>query len=145
MKAIHTLRPLAALLALGLAAGTALADTAPPAHELAETMAMLRHAISVPTVQGQHQVPVLAGYLADQLKAGGFAANDVEIIPVGETAALVARYRGTGKRKPIYLSGHMDVVAAKRADWTRDPFTLVEEIHSFPTRRSSDLDRKSVV
>ena len=145
MKAIHTLRLVAALLALSLVAGTALADTAPPARELAETMTMLRHAIGVPTVQGQHQVPVLASYLADRLKAGGFAANDVEIIPVGETAALVARYRGAGHGKPIYLSGHMDVVAAKRADWTRDPFTLVEENGYLYGRGSADMKTAVVV
>jgi len=133
------LRPLATLIALALATGTALADTRPPPQELAATMAMLRHAIGVPTVQGQHQVPALAAYLADQLKAGGFAAGDIEIIPVGETAALVARYRGTGHGKPIYLSGHMDVVAAKRADWTRDPFTLVEENGYLYGRGTDDM------
>lgn len=148
MKAPH-LRPLAALLALTFTATAALADNAPPARELAATMAMLRHAIGVPTVQGQHQVPALAAYLAEQLKAGGFAANDVEIIPVGETAALVARYRGTGQgksmRKPIYLSGHMDVVAAKRADWTRDPFTLIEENGYLYGRGSADMKTAVVV
>jgi acetylornithine deacetylase/succinyl-diaminopimelate desuccinylase-like protein len=143
------LRPLAILLALGFTTTAAQADNVPPARELAETMAMLRHAIGVPTVQGQHQVPVLAAYLADRLKTGGFAANDVEIIPVGETAALVARYRGTGQgksmRKPIYLSGHMDVVAAKRADWTRDPFTLVEENGYLYGRGSADMKTAVVV
>src|SRR6185312_11904387 len=143
------LRPLAILLALGFTTTAAQADNAPPTRELAETMAMLRHAIGVPTVQGQHQVPALAAYLADRLKAGGFAANDVEIIPVGETAALVARYRGTGQgrsmRKPIYLSGHMDVVAAKRADWTRDPFTLVEENGYLYGRGSADMKTAVVV
>src|SRR5574337_394207 len=106
--------------------GIGLAHAGNSADALPETMAMLKHAISIHTVEGQHQVPVLAAYLADKLKAGGFAAADVQIIPVGETAALVARYRGTGQGKPILLSGHMDVVAANRKDWTRDPFTLIE-------------------
>jgi acetylornithine deacetylase/succinyl-diaminopimelate desuccinylase-like protein len=123
--------------------GMAHADTA--AEALPETMAMLKHAISIPTVEGQHQVPVLAAYLADQLKAGGFAAGDVEIIPVGETAALVARYRGTGEGKPILLSGHMDVVAAKRGDWTRDPFTLVEENGYLYGRGTADMKAAVVV
>jgi acetylornithine deacetylase/succinyl-diaminopimelate desuccinylase-like protein len=123
--------------------GMAHADTA--AEALPETMAMLKHAISIPTVEGQHQVPVLAAYLADQLKAGGFAAGDVEIIPVGDTAALVARYRGTGEGKPILLSGHMDVVAAKRGDWTRDPFTLVEENGYLYGRGTADMKAAVVV
>ena len=125
MKATYALWAATAALTFGAGTGAAQAETT--AQILPQTMQMLRHAISVPTVQGQGQVPKFAAYLADQLKAGGFAAADVEVIPVGETAALVARYRGTGKGKPIYLSGHMDVVAANRKDWTRDPFTLVEE------------------
>ena len=148
MKAALALRPLAALLALGLTGTTALA--APPhvpmqTRELGEAMAMLRHAISVPTVKGNHQVPALAAYFADQLKAGGFAPGDIEIIPVGETAALAARYRGTGHGKPIYLSGHMDVVAAKRADWTRDPFTLIQENGYLYGRGTADMKTAAVV
>ncbi len=121
------------------------ADTA--AEALPETMAMLKHAIGIHTVEGQHQVPVLAAYLADKLKAAGFAADDVEIIPVGETAALVARYRGTGqgKNKPILLSGHMDVVAANRKDWSRDPFTLIEENGYLYGRGSADMKTGVVV
>jgi acetylornithine deacetylase/succinyl-diaminopimelate desuccinylase-like protein len=91
------------------------------------TMSMLRHAISVQTVEGKRQVPELARYLAAKLEAGGFPKSDIEIIPVGDTAALVARYRGTGKGKPILLSGHMDVVPANPAEWTDgDPFKLAE-------------------
>ncbi len=148
MRAARTLRPLAALIALGLTATTAVAGPPGPpmqTRELGEAMAMLRHAISVPTVKGNHQVPALAAYLAGKLKEGGFAADDVQIIPVGETAALVARYRGTGHGKPIYLSGHMDVVAAKRADWTRDPFTLLQENGYLYGRGTADMKTAVVV
>jgi len=124
---------------IGMAHGTTTTEAVP------ETMAMLKHAIGIPTVEGEHKVPVLAAYLAGKLKAGGFADGDVEIIPVGETAALVARYRGTGEGKPILLSGHMDVVAAKRKDWTRDPFTLVEENGYLYGRGSADMKTGVVV
>jgi len=119
------------------------------AGTLPDTMATLKHAIGIHTVEGQHQVPVLAAYLADKLKAGGFTASDVEIIPVGETAELVARYRGTGQgkgqNKPILLSGHMDVVAANRKDWTRDPFTLINENGYLYGRGSADMKTAVVV
>ncbi|HET6431450.1 M20/M25/M40 family metallo-hydrolase [Dyella sp.] len=121
------------------------AAASPSAQDLPQTMTMLRHAIGVPTVAGRHQVPVLAAYFADQLKAGGIPASDIEIIPVGETAALAARYRGTGEGKPILLSGHMDVVAAKRADWTRDPFSLVEEDGYLYGRGTADMKTAAVV
>ncbi|CAM5237592.1 M20/M25/M40 family metallo-hydrolase [Rhodanobacter lindaniclasticus] len=133
----------AAALACLTGIGTARADNS--AQDLPATMDMLKHAISIPTVEGKHQVPVLAAYLAGQLKAGGFAAGDVEVIPVGETAALVARYRGTGQAKPILLSGHMDVVAAKRADWSRDPFTLVEQNGYLYGRGTADMKTGVVV
>jgi acetylornithine deacetylase/succinyl-diaminopimelate desuccinylase-like protein len=62
------------------------------------------------------------------LKAAGFADADVVITPMGETATLAATIPGSDPTlKPIGLIGHMDVVAANRADWTRDPFVPVEE------------------
>lgn len=148
MKAARTLGT--AGLIFCAAIGMARADTpSSSADALPETMAMLQHAISLHTSEGQHQVPVLAAYLADKLKAAGFAADDVQIIPVGETAALVARYRGTGQgkneNKPILLSGHMDVVAANRKDWTRDPFTLINENGYLYGRGSADMKTAVVV
>ena len=112
-------------------AGNASAGTATPATSLQaqpETMDMLRHAVAFQTVAGKGQVPIFARYLADKLEAAGFAKTDIDIIPIEHTAALVVRYAGSDTRlKPILISGHMDVVAANPADWSRDPFTLVEE------------------
>jgi acetylornithine deacetylase/succinyl-diaminopimelate desuccinylase-like protein len=51
---------------------------------------------------------------------------------------LVARLRGAGKRKPIMLLAHLDVVEAKREDWTTDPFKLVEKDGYFYGRGTSD-------
>ena len=143
MKAAFALWAASAALTFCAGAGMAQAETT--AEVLPQTMQMLHHAIGVQTVQGKGQVPAFAAYLADQLKAGGFAASDVQVIPVGETAALVARYRGTGKGKPIYLSGHMDVVAANPKDWTRDPFTLVEENGYLYGRGVADMKTGVVV
>ena len=39
----------------------------------------------------------------------------------------------------MLLLGHLDVVEAKRADWTRDPFTLIEENGYFYGRGTSDM------
>jgi len=144
MKGPRALGPAAAA-TLVFFTGIGMAHAGSAAEALPETMATLKHAIGIHTVEGQHQVPVLASYLADKLKAAGFPAGDVEIIPVGETAALVARYRGTGEGKPILLSGHMDVVAAKRQDWTRDPFTLIEENGYLYGRGTADMKTAVVV
>jgi acetylornithine deacetylase/succinyl-diaminopimelate desuccinylase-like protein len=135
----------AATAALTFCTSLGVAQAATTADILPATRDMLRHAVSLHTVEGAGQVPVLAKYLADKLKAGGFADADVQVIPVGETAALVARYRGTGAGKPILLSGHLDVVAAERKDWTRDPFTLIEENGYLYGRGSADMKTAAVV
>jgi acetylornithine deacetylase/succinyl-diaminopimelate desuccinylase-like protein len=109
------------------------------AQLMPETMTMLRHAIATQTEEGKDQVPALAQYLAGKLESAGFAKSDIEIIPVGHTAALVAHYRGSGKGKPILLSAHMDVVAADPKDWTRDPFKLIEENGYIYGRGTADM------
>ncbi len=84
--------------------------------------------IAFRTVEGERQVPRLAAYYASVLKQAGFASRDIEITPMGETATLAATIRGSDPQlKPLLMIGHMDVVAANPADWTRDPFVPVEE------------------
>jgi acetylornithine deacetylase/succinyl-diaminopimelate desuccinylase-like protein len=93
----------------------------------AQALEILGKSVSFRTVEGQGQVPAYAAYLAEVLKARGFSAGDIEIAPHGETATLLARYRGDGSKKPIVLSGHMDVVEARAGDWGRDPFTMTAD------------------
>ena len=111
-----------------------------PAAE-AQTLDVLKRAIAFRTVQGPgNQTPQFAAYLKEQLVAGGFAPDDVTITPVDDTAYLVARYRGSdSKLKPLLLSGHMDVVEAKPADWQRDPFTPVVENGYIYGRGATDM------
>ena len=115
--------------ALGSAAAlpAAAAPAAAPAAEAAKAKEILKRSVAFKTVEGQGQVPAYAAFLASVLKEAGFPDSDIEIAKMGETATLVAHYRGTSDAKPIVLLGHMDVVEAKPADWERDPFTAVEE------------------
>ena len=63
--------------------------------------------------------------IARWLRAGGFPQEDIFIGGKKEKKGnLVARLHGTGANKPFILLAHLDVVEAKRADWTMDPFTL---------------------
>src|SRR4051794_13590648 len=117
--------------ALGLAATAGAAD---PARSAADQKAREIYAklISIPSQLGNAKVPEVAGYLAGEFRAAGFPESDIHVLPFkgdgDQTASLVVRYKGTGKGgKPILLLAHMDVVAAKREDWQRDPYTLVEE------------------
>src|SRR5258705_3840343 len=80
--------------------------------------------------------------MATRLKAAGLPESDLHlIVPPGreKEGGLVAVYPGRDpKLKAILLLAHIDVVEAKREDWTRDPFTLVEENGSFYARGASD-------
>lgn len=89
--------------------------------------AMLSRSIAFPTVAGRGQVPAYAAYLAGELKTAGFTDSEISIEPLGETASLILTWKGAGKKKPIVLNAHMDVVEAKREDWERDPFVMAEE------------------
>ncbi|RJF93461.1 M20/M25/M40 family metallo-hydrolase [Sphingomonas cavernae] len=119
----------ALVLGLALAAATGQTASAKPANaaQAAEAKEILKKSVGFRTVEGQGQVPAYAAYLASVLKAAGYADSDIEMTPMGETATLIATLKGTTREKPIVLLGHMDVVEAKAADWTRDPFTAVEE------------------
>ncbi len=117
-----------ALLATALAAP---AFAAPPKADPAlhaEALSILKTSIGYRTVQGGDQFVPYAEYLKGKLVAGGYAPSEITIEPMAGTAFLIARYPGKDpKKKPIVISGHMDVVEAKPEDWTRDPFTAVEE------------------
>src|SRR5712664_3020058 len=80
--------------------------------------------------------------VAARLKAAGFPDSDLHSFAVADhpkEGGLVAVYPGRDpKLKAILLLAHIDVVEAKREDWTRDPFTLVEENGSFYARGASD-------
>jgi len=83
-----------------------------------------------------------AGQIAGRLKAAGFTDDQITQFSVPDhpkEGGVVAVYPGTSKAlKPILLLAHIDVVAAKRADWVRDPFTLVEENGYYYARGISD-------
>ena len=115
---------------LGLLAGAAamLPQGATAAADPAAAKDILMRSVAFRTVEGAGQVPKLAAYYASVLKSAGFADADIVITPMGETATLAAKIKGRdAKLKPLLMIGHMDVVAADRADWTRDPFVPVEE------------------
>jgi acetylornithine deacetylase/succinyl-diaminopimelate desuccinylase-like protein len=114
------------LACLCVVTGAAFAEVNDAEIEAAKNILM--DSVAIPTVAGRGRVPELAAYYAGILRGAGFAAEDVVITPIGETATLTATLRGKEpSRPPILLSGHMDVVEANPADWVRDPFIPVED------------------
>src|SRR6266478_1024160 len=76
---------------------------------------------------------------ASRLRAAGFPESDVFVGGANpKKANLVARYHGTGTLKPILLLAHIDVVEAKREDWSMDPFQLIEREDFFYGRGTGD-------
>jgi acetylornithine deacetylase/succinyl-diaminopimelate desuccinylase-like protein len=135
---------LATLALLTLAAPLAAAPPADPWH--AKGRALFQHTIEVPTVAGRNKVPELVAYLADQFRTAGWADADIHILPYrsgndDDTAALIVRWPAAGKpaAKPMLLMGHLDVVEAKRDDWSIDPFTFVEKDGYFYGRGTGDM------
>ena len=96
--------------------------------------------VEVDTSKAQGNTPRVARYLADELIAAGFPADDVRVVPKGDFATLIATYRGDGSagRKPILFLGHLDVVEALAEDWERPPFSLTQDEVNYYARGSID-------
>jgi acetylornithine deacetylase/succinyl-diaminopimelate desuccinylase-like protein len=134
---------LIASLGLSAAVKTDGASDAAPEAVRVQAREIFANIIGIESSIGKGKVPLVAKYLAERFKAGGFPAADIHILPLGETASLVVRYRGNGSGgRPIAFIAHMDVVTAKRADWQRDPYHLTEEGGFFFGRGTSDVKQE---
>ena len=133
------------LTTLGSVAAAAAVLLAYPAGRQAESpetlaRAVLRELVELPTTQEQGTIAKAAQAIVARLTVAGFAAGDVQTLgPDPRAPLIVARYRGTGTGlRPILFMAHMDVVPARRDDWSVDPFTLLERDGWFYGRGTSD-------
>lgn len=100
---------------------------------------ILRELIETNTTHSTGNVTAAAEKMAARLIAAGFPKNDVQVVGDSETKRnLVARFRGTGGRKPVLFIAHLDVVEARREDWSFDPFVLAEKDGYFYGRGTID-------
>jgi acetylornithine deacetylase/succinyl-diaminopimelate desuccinylase-like protein len=96
--------------------------------------------IEINTTDSVGSTTVAAEAMAKRLLDAGFAKEDVVVFgPNARKGNMVARLRGTGAHKPILLIGHLDVVEARREDWTTDPFQFVEKDGYFYGRGTQDM------
>lgn len=105
---------------------------------------LLRELVETNTTYSAGSTTKAAELLAARFRAAGFPAADVQIVgpdsgPDAKDRNLVVRFRGSGKRRPILLIGHLDVVEARRADWVLDPFRLTEHDGHFYGRGTLDM------
>lgn len=133
------MRPIVSVVIALLFATTGVAEERTSEHA-EKALEIYRTIVEVDTSKHRGNTLKVAKYLADELRAAGFAEDDVKVLPNGSTAALVARYRGDGRaaKKPVLLIGHMDVVEANAEDWERPPFTLTQDENYFYARGADD-------
>jgi acetylornithine deacetylase/succinyl-diaminopimelate desuccinylase-like protein len=101
---------------------------------------ILKQLIEMDTTHSTGSTTVAAEALAARLRAAGFPESDVVVAgPNARKGNLVARLRGTGKRPPVLFLAHLDVVEARREDWSVDPFTFLEKDGYFYGRGTTDI------
>lgn len=130
----------AAIVAVVLAQPAVAKTTASPKAE-AQALQLAQQIMAMRSVAGpDNRTGDVASAIKAALVAGGWADGDVVITPHKDTAYLIATWRGSNPAlKPLILSGHMDVVEAKREDWQRDPFVPVVENGYLYGRGATDM------
>ena len=140
MKA-HFAGTLSTVLTLALFASAPLALAQPLTPEQKLFREIYHELVEINTTDSAGDTTRASEAMAARLKAGGMSADDIKVIvPPGgpKKGNLVARLKGSGAKKPILLLAHLDVVEAKREDWARDPFKLIEENGYFYARGAAD-------
>ena len=98
--------------------------------------------IEINTTDSIGSTTIAAQAMANRLTAAGFPAEDVKVLgPNDRKGNLIARYRGAGSAgmKPILIIAHLDVVEARREDWTTDPFEFIEKDGYYYGRGTQDM------
>ena len=110
---------------LSLSASSA---TLPPPEYQKLTHDIYKQLIEINTSYSTGATTPAAQAVAERLKAEGFPASDIQVLGAApHKMNVVVRYHGTGQHKPLLLLAHLDVVEAKRSDWSMDPFLLTEK------------------
>ncbi len=139
MKAAQAALAAAILLVQALPASA----QAPLRPDQARFRALYQELVETNTTLSSGSCTELAGKIAARLKQAGYADDQITLFSVPEhpkDGGIVAILPGTSKTlKPMLLLGHLDVVEAKREDWTRDPGKRVEEKGYFWGRGTADM------
>lgn len=128
-----------AILGLSQAGYSASRETPLPSRWQAVAREVFRELVEIDTTH-ENGTTAAAQAIARRLRAGGFADADLALAgPLPHKQNLVVRLRGTGAVKPVLWIVHLDVVAARREDWSVDPFAFLEKDGYFYGRGTSDM------
>ena len=101
---------------------------------------IFKQLIEINTTDSVGNVSTAADAMAQRFREAGFPDTDIHIGgPNDRKKNVVVHYHGSGKQKPVLLIGHLDVVEARREDWTTDPFQFVEKDGYFYGRGTQDM------
>ena len=101
---------------------------------------IFKQLIEINTTDSVGNVTTAAEAMAQRFRDAGFPDSDLQIMgPNDRKRNLVVRLHGSGKHKPVLLIGHLDVVEARREDWTTDPFQFVEKDGYYYGRGTQDM------
>ena len=117
------------------------ADAAPviPDADRALVREIYQELVETDTTHSTGSTTAAAAAVATRLRAAGLPDADIaELGPSPKKGNLVARLHGTGAQPPLILLAHLDVVEAKREDWSVDPFVLLEKDGYFYGRGTQD-------
>ena len=125
--------------AVGCAASAVAVDAGSASNALARDMLAQLIAINT-TDTPRGNVTTAAEAMAQRLRIAGFPPEDIWVFgPSERKKNLVVRLRGAREHKPLLLIGHLDVVEARREDWSTDPFQLIEKDGDFYGRGTLDM------
>ncbi len=128
--------PIAAFFCVAALACAAQVDNA--TKQLARDI--FKQLVEINTTDSIGSTTVAAEAMAKRLRDAGFPESDVQVLgPNARKGNMVARLHGTGAHRPILLIGHIDVVEAKREDWSTDPFKFIEQDGYFYGRGTQDM------
>jgi acetylornithine deacetylase/succinyl-diaminopimelate desuccinylase-like protein len=125
--------------ALAVLPAAAPAQTLPPPEYRRMAREILAQLVGINTTQDSGATRA-ARALAARLTAAGFGAKDLQLVgPRPRKQNLVVRLRGAGHQEPVLFLAHLDVVEARREDWSVDPFRLTERDGWLYGRGTTDI------
>jgi acetylornithine deacetylase/succinyl-diaminopimelate desuccinylase-like protein len=133
---------------LCFAAGSCAAATTPslPAEDSQLVYKLFKQLIEINTTHSVGSVTVAAQAMRQRLLDAGFPSPDLVLAgPTESKQNLIARYRGSGKERPVVILSHLDVVEAQPSEWTTDPFRLVEKDGYYYGRGTQDIKENDAI
>ena len=120
------------------------AQAADPNHK--EAVDIFRELIDINTTDSVGSITDAAKAMQQRFLTAGFPASDMQLLgPNDRKQNLVVRYHGAGGKKPILLIGHLDVVEARRDDWTTDPFQFLTKDGYYYGRGTQDMKESDAI